>query len=72
MFRRLLELRNDAGLLAEEYAPLARHQNGKFARAFSYIALVKAAYSLSRSAGATGERTDRGANCCQAAIGRGA
>ncbi|MGH8308996.1 MAG: glycoside hydrolase family 15 protein, partial [Steroidobacteraceae bacterium] len=47
MFERLLELRNDVGLLAEEYDPRARRQLGNFPQAFSHIALVDSAYNLS-------------------------
>ena len=48
LFKRLLALRNDLGLLAEEYEPrLARHQ-GNFPQAFSHVALVNSAFNLSR------------------------
>ena len=47
MFERLLELRNDVGLLAEEYDPRARRQLGNFPQAFSHIALINTAYNLS-------------------------
>ena len=47
LFERLLALRNDVGLLSEEYDVKARRQVGNFPQAFSHIALVNAAYSLS-------------------------
>jgi GH15 family glucan-1,4-alpha-glucosidase len=47
MFERLLELRNDVGLLAEEYDPRARRQLGNFPQAFSHVALIDSAYNLS-------------------------
>jgi GH15 family glucan-1,4-alpha-glucosidase len=47
IFERLLALRNDVGLLAEEYDPNARRQLGNFPQAFSHIALVDSAYNLS-------------------------
>jgi GH15 family glucan-1,4-alpha-glucosidase len=47
MFCRLLELRNDVGLLAEEYDPRARQQLGNFPQAFSHVALIDSAYNLS-------------------------
>ena len=43
MFERLLSLRNDVGLLAEEYDPRARRQVGNFPQAFSHVALVNTA-----------------------------
>jgi GH15 family glucan-1,4-alpha-glucosidase len=46
-FERLLELRNDVGLLAEEYEPRARRQIGNFPQAFSHVALVNTARHLS-------------------------
>ena len=46
LFGRLLALRNDVGLLAEEYDPQARRQVGNFPQAFSHIALVNTALRL--------------------------
>jgi GH15 family glucan-1,4-alpha-glucosidase len=46
MFERLLGLRNDLGLLAEEYEPIARRQLGNFPQAFSHVSLVIAARML--------------------------
>ncbi|MEV4441768.1 glycoside hydrolase family 15 protein [Streptomyces sp. NPDC049577] len=40
LFERLLELRSDLGLLAEEYDPAARRQLGNYPQAFSHIGLV--------------------------------
>ena len=39
-------LRNDVGLLAEEYDPRARRQVGNFPQAFSHLALIMTALSL--------------------------
>lgn len=47
LFGRLLDLRNDVGLLSEEYDPGARRLIGNFPQAFSHIALVNTAYELS-------------------------
>jgi GH15 family glucan-1,4-alpha-glucosidase len=47
MFERLLALRNDVGLLGEEYDPSAGRMLGNFPQAFSHVALVNAAYGLS-------------------------
>jgi GH15 family glucan-1,4-alpha-glucosidase len=47
LFERLLEIRNDLGLLAEEYDPRAKRQLGNFPQAFSHVALVSCARILS-------------------------
>jgi GH15 family glucan-1,4-alpha-glucosidase len=47
LFGRLLGLRNDLGLLAEEYDPVARRFLGNFPQAFSHVALVNTALNLS-------------------------
>ncbi len=46
LFERLLALRNDVGLLAEEYDPVGRRQLGNFPQAFSHVALVNVAQRL--------------------------
>jgi carbohydrate kinase (thermoresistant glucokinase family) len=46
LFDRLLSLRNDVGLLAEEYDPKAQRQLGNFPQAFSHLALIGTALSL--------------------------
>ncbi len=48
LFERLLSLRNDLGLLAEEYDPKARRQVGNFPQAFSHVALIGSALALSQ------------------------
>ncbi len=48
LFERLLTLRNDVGLLAEEYDVGARRLVGNFPQAFSHIALVTTAHNLAR------------------------
>jgi GH15 family glucan-1,4-alpha-glucosidase len=50
LFERLLGLRNDLGLLSEEYDPIAKRQLGNFPQAFSHVALVVAALVLSDKA----------------------
>lgn len=47
MFDRLLALRNDVGLLSEEYDPRAKRMLGNFPQGLSHIALVHAAFTLS-------------------------
>ncbi|TRV74509.1 glycoside hydrolase family 15 protein [Streptomyces sp. 130] len=46
LFERLLALRNDVGLLAEEYDTAAGRQLGNFPQAFSHIGLVGTAVAL--------------------------
>lgn len=46
MFRRLLGIRNDLGLLAEEYDPATKRQLGNFPQAFSHIGLINTAGAL--------------------------
>jgi GH15 family glucan-1,4-alpha-glucosidase len=46
LFDRLLKLRNDLGLLAEEYDLDRKRLVGNFPQAFSHIALVNAAFGL--------------------------
>jgi GH15 family glucan-1,4-alpha-glucosidase len=48
LFERLLSLRNDVGLLAEEYDTRAKRLVGNFPQAFSHIALVNTAHNLTR------------------------
>ncbi|WP_399092864.1 glycoside hydrolase family 15 protein [Streptomyces sp. BBFR2] len=52
LFSRLLALRNDVGLLAEEYDPVAGRQLGNFPQAFSHIGLVGTAFTLFGGPGA--------------------
>ncbi|MFE7751539.1 glycoside hydrolase family 15 protein [Streptomyces sp. NPDC057428] len=49
LFERLLDLRNDVGLLAEEYDPAAGRQLGNYPQAFSHIGLVNSAVDLARA-----------------------
>ncbi|MEO6576705.1 MAG: glycoside hydrolase family 15 protein, partial [Polyangiaceae bacterium] len=46
LFERLLALRNDVGLLSEEYDPAARRLVGNFPQAFSHVSLVNTARNL--------------------------
>jgi GH15 family glucan-1,4-alpha-glucosidase len=46
LFERLLTLRNDLGLLSEEYDPIAKRQLGNFPQAFTHLALVNSARIL--------------------------
>jgi len=62
LFERLLALRNDLGLLAEQYDPREQHMRGNFPQALTHMALINTACLLSisaqqaRHAGKKGER----------------
>jgi GH15 family glucan-1,4-alpha-glucosidase len=58
LFERLLGLRNDVGLLSEEYDVGARRLVGNFPQAFSHLALVNTAHNLSRFAKPAEQRAD--------------
>jgi len=53
LFDRLLSYRNDVGLLAEEYDPVAKRQLGNFPQAFSHLALINTAMRLAGGASTT-------------------
>jgi GH15 family glucan-1,4-alpha-glucosidase len=50
IFHRILDIRNDVGLLAEEYDTSAGRMVGNFPQAFSHVALINTAYNLTRAA----------------------
>jgi GH15 family glucan-1,4-alpha-glucosidase len=52
LFERLLSLRNDLGLLSEEYDPRYGRQVGNTPQAFSHVPLIQAALNLDRHPGA--------------------
>jgi GH15 family glucan-1,4-alpha-glucosidase len=51
LFERLLELRNDVGLLSEEYDSASGRLVGNFPQAFSHVALINTARNLSHKGG---------------------
>ncbi|QSQ22025.1 glycoside hydrolase family 15 protein [Pyxidicoccus parkwayensis] len=53
LFERLLNVRNDVGLLPEEYDPRQRRMAGNFPHTSSHVALVQAAMGLSRATALT-------------------
>jgi GH15 family glucan-1,4-alpha-glucosidase len=57
LFKRLLDLRNDVGLLAEEYDPVAQRQLGNFPQALTHVALIITARNLSRRGGPSEHRS---------------
>ncbi len=46
MFDRVLAIRNDLGLLSEEYDPVDKRLLGNFPQAFSHFGMVNSAYNL--------------------------
>jgi len=48
LFRRLVGLGNEVGLLSEEYDPRLKRLVGNFPQAFSHLALVNSAYNLTQ------------------------
>ncbi|MBN9062083.1 MAG: glycoside hydrolase family 15 protein [Rhizobiales bacterium] len=61
MFERLLDLRNDLGLLAEEYDLARRRLVGNFPQGFSHIGVVNTAFNLVRAKGPARQRAEAGA-----------
>jgi GH15 family glucan-1,4-alpha-glucosidase len=59
LFERLLGLRTDLGLLAEEYDTERRRLVGNFPQAFSHIALVNSAHNLGRATKPAEQRATR-------------
>ena len=59
LFERLLALRNDLGLISEEYDPNEKRLLGNFPQAFTHVGLVNSAYNLSHHEGPTEQRPGR-------------
>lgn len=59
VFERLLSLRNDLGLLAEQYDPRLGRQLGNFPQAFSHVGIVNTAHNLMSAQGPAEQRADR-------------
>lgn len=55
LFERLLEIRNDVGLLAEEYDPVRRRQLGNFPQAYSHVGLINSAFNLGSDSVSSGK-----------------
>jgi GH15 family glucan-1,4-alpha-glucosidase len=56
IFERLLSLRNDVGLLAEQFDPILNRQLGNFPQAFSHVGLINTARNLHRHGGPAEDR----------------
>ena len=61
LFERLLTLRNDLGLLAEQYDPRIGRLVGNFPQGFSHIGLVNTAFNLIEARGPAQQRAERAA-----------
>ncbi|HZF36526.1 MAG TPA: glycoside hydrolase family 15 protein [Candidatus Angelobacter sp.] len=61
LFERLLAVRNDLGLLSEQYDPRARRQLGNFPQAFSHVGLINTAHNLLEATGPAAQRADHDA-----------
>jgi GH15 family glucan-1,4-alpha-glucosidase len=59
IFERLLSVRNDVGLLSEEYDPVERRLLGNFPQAFSHIGLINTVRNLSGERGLKREERPR-------------
>jgi GH15 family glucan-1,4-alpha-glucosidase len=66
LFDRLMALRNDVGLLSEEYDPGSGELLGNFPQAFSHIALVNSAFNLTRASKPAEQRSEQ--RCEQPAV----
>jgi GH15 family glucan-1,4-alpha-glucosidase len=51
LYERLLSLRNDLGLLSEEYEPEQKRLVGNYPQAFTHLTLVETAFTLRRKLG---------------------
>ncbi|WP_448622195.1 glycoside hydrolase family 15 protein [Geodermatophilus sp. URMC 65] len=69
LFTRLLDLRDDLGLLSEEYDAVAGRQLGNTPQAFSHVGLVNAARHLSGTRAASGTGAPAGGGDPQAPAG---
>jgi GH15 family glucan-1,4-alpha-glucosidase len=56
IFERLLALRNDVGLLSEQYDPQAQRLVGNFPQAFSHVGLINTASNLTKAVGPAADR----------------
>ena len=60
LFERLIAVRNDLGLLSEEYDPVRKRMVGNFPQALSHVALINTARNLSRDKSGPAEHRKSG------------
>jgi len=58
LFERLLELRNDVGLLPEEFDPVSRRALGNFPQAYSHVGLINSAHNITLARGPAKRRAN--------------
>jgi GH15 family glucan-1,4-alpha-glucosidase len=58
LFERLLALRNDVGLLSEQFDPVAARLTGNFPQAFSHVGLINTARNLAQAHGPAEHRRE--------------
>jgi GH15 family glucan-1,4-alpha-glucosidase len=58
LFERLVGLRNDVGLLSEEYDAHSGRLVGNFPQAFTHVALINSAYNLTKASKPAEQRAD--------------
>ena len=58
LYERLLSIRNDVGLLSEEYDVASRRLVGNFPQAFSHVALINTAHNLKLASKPAKQRAD--------------
>jgi len=56
LFERLLAIRGELGLLAEEYEPRLKRQLGNYPQAFTHVGLINSAQNLARRVGPAEQR----------------
>jgi len=59
LFEHLLSLRNDVGLLAEQYDPEGKRMLGNFPQAFSHVAMINTIRNLAETGGPARQRAER-------------
>jgi GH15 family glucan-1,4-alpha-glucosidase len=59
LFERVLAIRNDVGLLSEEYDPAAHRLIGNFPQAYSHVGLINSARNLAGAGGPAARRARR-------------
>jgi GH15 family glucan-1,4-alpha-glucosidase len=68
LFRRLVGLCNDVGLLSEQYDSRTNRLVGNFPQAFSHLALVNSAYNLTRASKPVQQRAETAPEAAETAI----
>ena len=59
LFERLLDIRNDLGLISEEYDPAEKRLLGNFPQAFTHVGLVNSAFNLTHHTRPMHQRSHR-------------